>query len=101
MKNRVSFLIISSGTGKQRRFSIRRSLLYGVFFLCAVLFSVGVLGAWKYRENIDLNRKYLQLEAERAQLETVARKLEDIKTEESAVRDLLGIENVTLKDGND
>ncbi len=101
MKNRVSFLIITSGTGKQRRFSISRYFLYCVFFLCVVLFSVGVFGAWKFRENIDLNRKYLQLEAERVQLESVARNLEDIKAEESTVRDLLGIENVTLKDENE
>jgi len=35
------------------------------------------------------------------QLESVARNLEDIKAEESTVRDLLGIENVTLKDENE
>ena len=98
MKNRVSFLVITSGTGRQRRFSISRNLLYGMFLLLFLLVCAGGLGAWKYSENLELNRKYLQLQAEKVQLDAVSRNLKEIKAEESSVRDLLGIENVSMKE---
>lgn len=98
MKDRISFLVISSGTGKQRRFSINRKLLYGAFFLGLVFFCAGVLGTLKYRENIELNRKFLQLEAEKAQLEAASRSVEKIQQEQTSVRDLLGLESVSLND---
>lgn len=101
MKDRISFLVISSGTGKQRRFSINRKLLYSVFLLCLMLLVTGVLGALKYRENIQLNRKYLQLEAEKAQVAAASRSVEKIQKEASAVRSLLGLESVSLNGSDD
>ena len=100
VKNRITFLVIPSKSGKQKRYSISRSLLYGILGLCAVLLLSGIVGAWKYRENIRLQNQSELLEAEKAQLEAVNRTVEDIKRDEVAIRKLLGLEKVNGQQEN-
>jgi cell division protein FtsL len=97
MKNKVTFFIISSKTGKQRRFSINKKILYCMIISAVLLMCSGVIGAWKYRENIAIRKECLQLEAKKGQLETIARTVRDIKTDETHIGELLGLENIKQK----
>ena len=100
MKNRVSFLVISKA-GAQKRFSINRKLIYCIIILAIFLLGGGIIGAWKYRVNVSLEKKRLLLEAEKGQLEAVARTVKDIKSEETAIKKLLGLEDVEEKEGEE
>jgi hypothetical protein len=93
MKKKVTFVVITPKSGRQRRFSINRTLLYGMLVIGLGLLGSGVVGAWKYRENVLLEKQCLLLEAEKAQLEAIDRTVSEIKRDEVAVRKLLGLEN--------
>jgi cell division protein FtsL len=97
MKNRVTFIVITSKTGAQRRFSISKKLIYCIVILSILLLGSGIVGAWKYRVNVSLKKKSLLLEAEKGQLEAIARTVKDIKSEETAIRKLLGLEDIEEK----
>lgn len=97
MKNRVTFLVIAAKTGIPRRFSIHKSIIYCIVILTLLLLGSGIIGAWKYCENIALTKKCLQLEAEKGQLEAIARTVDDIQNEEAAIRNLLGLGNIEEK----
>jgi len=65
--------------------------------LSLCLLCTGIIGAWKYRENITLDKRCLLLEAEKAQLEAVSRTVHDIKTEEKSIRKMLGLDGSAQK----
>ncbi len=94
MKNRITFLIIASKSGKQRRFSVSKNLLLCIIVLALALLGGGIYGAWKYRENAALQKECMLLEAEKEQLEAVMRTVTDIKRDEVAIRKLLGLESM-------
>jgi len=93
MKGRITFLVITSKTGRQRRFSIHKSLIYCVILVSLFLVGSGVFGAMKYRENKLLKKKYVLLEAEKSKMEAVERTVKEIKTEEGVIRKLLGLDS--------
>lgn len=93
MKNRVTFLIISSKTGAQKSFSVNKGLLYAIVLFAIFLLGSGIIGVLKYMENISLKKESMLLEAKKQQLETVARTVQDIKHEEKAIKQLLGLED--------
>ena len=93
MKNRITFFVIASKTGIQRRFSINKNIICCIVILFLLLLGSGIIGAWKYRENVELKEKCLLLEAEKGQMEAVARTVKDVKSKEGAIRKLLGLEN--------
>jgi len=92
MKDRISFLIITTKTGIQKRFSINKYLLYFIILLSAVLLGSGIYGAWKYKENIAIQKKCQLLKAKKVQLEAIARTVKDIEKKESLVRQQLGLQ---------
>jgi H2-forming N5,N10-methylenetetrahydromethanopterin dehydrogenase-like enzyme len=94
MKNKFTFFVVSQLTGTQKRISINKQIIYCVIILAALLMCSGIFGAWKYRENIEIKKKCLLLEAEKARLEAVARTVKEINKDESTIRGLLGLENV-------
>lgn len=99
MKDRVTFLVITSKTGAQRRFSLRKNVIYCIIIIAGFLLGSGIIGAWKYRENASLQKKNMLLEAEKGQLEAVARAVKDIQNEEKGIRKLLGLENGEADEG--
>jgi len=101
MENNLSLLVVSSVTGEQRRYSINRYLLYGILFVLVMCFFVGVFGLYKYRENLELKKKYLLLDAEKEQLEVVVRNLKGIEEKRESVRELLGLEDVKINEDNE
>jgi hypothetical protein len=101
MENNISLLVVSSVTGQQRRYSINRYLVYGVLCVLLMCFFVGVFGLYKYRENLELKKGYLRLDAEKAQLEAVVRNLKGIEKEQESVRKLLGLENVQINEDSE
>jgi hypothetical protein len=101
MENNISLLVVSSVTGQQRRYSINRYLVYGVLCVLLMCFFVGAFGLYKYRENIELEKGYLRLDAEKAQLEAVVRNLKGIEKEQESVRKLLGLENVQINEDSE
>ena len=98
MKNRVTFVIISSKTGTQKSFSVNKGLLYAIVFFVLFLLGSGIIGVFKYRENIELKKESMLLEAKKQQLETVARTVQDIKHEEKTIKQLLGLEDAETGD---
>ena len=98
MENNISLLVVSSVTGEQRRYSINRYLVYGVLCVLLMCFFVGAFGFYKYRENLELRKKYHRIGAEKAQLEVVVRNLKGIEEEQKVVRKLLGLENVKINE---
>ena len=101
MENNISLLVVSSVTGEQRRYSINRYLVYGALSVLLMCFFVGVFGFYKYRENLELKKGYLRLDAEKAQLEAVVRNLKGIEKEQESVRKLLGLENVKINEDSE
>ena len=101
MGNNISLLVVSSVTGEQRRYSINRYLAYGVLCVLLMFFFVGAFGLYKYRDNLELKKKYLRLDAEKAQLEAVVRNLKGIEKEQKSVRKLLGLENVKINEDSE
>ena len=101
MENNISLLVVSSVTGEQRRYSINRYLVYGALCLLLMFFFVGAFGLYKYRDNLELKKEYLQLDAEKAQFEAVVRNLKGIEKEQESVRKLLGLENVKINEDNE
>jgi hypothetical protein len=102
VKGKLTFLIIRSRTGKRRRFSISKNFILCMALLSLVLLGSGIVGALKYKENLDLKRKCLRLEVEKNQLETVSRTVQELEKEEESVRKLLGLQagNASEKDGS-
>jgi len=92
MKDRISFLVITTKTGIQKRFSVNKYLLYLILLLFLVLLGSGILGAWKYKENIAIQKKCQLLKAKKVQLETIARTVKDIEKKEALVRQQLGLQ---------
>ena len=101
MENNISLLVVSSVTGEQRRYSINRYLIYGLLLLLLMCFFVGAFGLYKYRENFELKKEYLLLDAEKEQLEVVVRNLKAIEEEQESVRELLGLENVKINEDSE
>ncbi len=101
MENNISLLVVSSVTGQQRRYSINRYLVYGVLCVLLMCFFVGAFGLYKYRENLELKKGYLRLDAEKAQLEAVVRNLKGIEKEQESVRKLLGLQNVQINEDSE
>lgn len=98
VKNTVTFVVLTSRPGAPRRFSVRKSFLYAAACVAAVLLAGGVLGAWKYRENTALRKELLLLEAEKARLEAVARTVGEIRNDEVAIKNLLGLEDPGIEE---
>ena len=101
MKNDISLLVVSAVTGEQQRYAINRYLVYGVLLVFLICFFVGVVGLYKYRENLELRKEYLRLDAEKAQLEAVVRNLKGIEGEQEAVRKFLGLGNVKINEASE
>ncbi len=93
MKNRFTFLIITSKAGVQKKFSISKYLVYCIIALFVFLLGSGLVGIWKYKENAALKKESLLLEAEKEQLKAVARTVQDIKSEQKDIKNMLGLEN--------
>jgi hypothetical protein len=97
MKNRITFLVITSRTGVQRRFSISKNILFCIIILLIFLLSSGIIGAWKYWENVSLKKEFILLKAEKRKIEAVTRTVKDIQREEKDIKQILGLENVDEK----
>jgi hypothetical protein len=92
MKGKLTFLIIRSRTGKRRRFSISKNFILCMALLSLVLLASGIVGAFKYKENLDLKKKCMRLEVEKNQLEAVTRTVQAIEKDEESIRKLLGLQ---------
>ena len=91
MKNRLTFLLIATRTGVQRRFSIDKKFFYLCILCLLVLLGAGSIGVWKAGENLELARKKDLLETEQQQMHTISKTVKIIEHEETAIQDLLGI----------
>ena len=91
MNGRLSFLVIEPETGGRRRFSVHAGILYTVVVVVLILLASGIIGMFKYRENIYLKNRCKLLEAEKNKMEAVARTVQDIEREETRVREMLGL----------
>ena len=98
MKGRLTFLVITSKTGTQRRFSLHKSILFFLALASLLLLASGIFGAMKYKENLLLRNKCKLLDAEKNKLEAVARTVQDIEREEHAVRKMLGLDTPAKKE---
>ena len=95
MKNRLTFLLITSKLGVQRRFSINRALFYFLVLCSILLICSGTIGGWKAGENLELSRTKIVLEAEQQHMQTIAKAVSEIEQQEIAMHDLLGIKDGT------
>jgi hypothetical protein len=91
MKNRLSFLLIATRTGVQRRFSIDKKIFYFFIFFLMLLIGGGAIGVWKASENLELSQAKDLLETEQQQMQTISKTIKVIEQEEIAIHDLLGI----------
>lgn len=67
--------------------------------LLLFLFTTGVVGVWKYRENEMLKKQYLLLNAEKERMEAIARTVQEIENEEREISALLGLTQNAEDDG--
>ncbi len=100
-KNRVTFLIITSKHGKQLRFSLSRYIISLFVIILVLLFGSGIVGTWKYHENMVLREKALMLEAEKNQLEAISRTVKHVKEKNSLIHELLGLDDTKIQQSQD
>lgn len=93
MKNRLTFLLIASRIGVQRRFSMNKKLFYLFILFLFLLLSAGTAGVWKANKNLELTQKKQLLETQERQMQTISSTVDTIEEEEIAIRDLLGIKD--------
>ena len=95
MKNRLTFLLIATRTGVQRRFMIDKKIFYFFIFFLMLLIGTGLVGAWKASENRGLSQEKALLETEQQQMHTISKTMQSIEQEEVEIQDLLGIRDNT------
>jgi hypothetical protein len=100
MKNRLSFVLITSRTGIQRRFSIDRRLLYCVIVFLLLLAAGGIAGARKSSENLALSRSKELLAGKIQHMQAVSKTVAAIEQEERAIRDHLGLNDTEQLPGS-
>ena len=93
MKNRLTFLLIASRIGVQRRFSMNKKIFYLFILFLLLLVGGGSVGVWKADENLKLTQKKQLLETQHRQMQTISSTVETIEQQEIAIRDLLGIKD--------
>jgi len=101
MKNRLSFLLITSRTGIQRHFSIDKRLLYLAIFFSLLLVGAGITGALRSAENLEMKQKQQLLAAEIQHMQTIAKTVAIIEQDERAIRDHLGLNNTEQPPGSE
>jgi len=92
MKGRLTFLFVMPKTGKKRQFSLHTSILYVLVIVSLMLLASGIIGMFKYQENIHLKNRCKLLEAEKNKMEAIARTVQDIEREEAVVKKMLGLD---------
>ena len=93
MKNRLTFLLIASRIGVQRRFSMNKKIFYLFILFLLLLVGGGSVGVWKSNENLELTQKKNLLETQQQQMQTITTTVKTIEQDEIAIRDLLGIKD--------
>jgi len=91
MKNKLTFLLIATRTGVQRRFSVDKKIFYVCVLCFILLIGGGSIGVWKASKNQELTRTKDLLETEQQQMQTISKTIKAIEQEEVAIHDLLGI----------
>ncbi len=95
MKNRLTFLLIATRTGVQRRFAIDKKIFLFLIIILLLLIGGGTIGVWKSSQNQELTRTRELLETKQQQMQTISKTVEIIEQEEIAIHDLLGIRDET------
>jgi len=93
MKNRLSFLLITSRTGIQRRFSIDKRLVFFLIFFLLLLAGGGIAGVLKTGENLELAREKELLATEIQHMQAIAKTVAAIEQDETAIREHLGLDD--------
>ena len=92
IKDNYTIFVSPPKAGKTRNFSFRKRTLYFLTFLL-FLFVIGdFIAILKYRESAKLKNENIQLKTEKEELEEVAQIVDEIKKEDSFIRDFLGLE---------
>lgn len=92
IKNNYTIFISPPKAGKTRHFSFRKRTLY-IIILLLLLFIIGdYIAILKYRESSNLKNENIQLKTEKEELEKIVQIVDEIKKEESFIRDFLGLE---------
>ncbi|MCX8043828.1 MAG: hypothetical protein N3B18_06865 [Desulfobacterota bacterium] len=97
MSGRVTFLVIMPNTGRQIRFSLHKSIIYIVCIMSILLLASGMIGMVKYQENIHLKNQCKLLAAEKNKMEAIARTVQDIERESTAIKNMLGLDAAAKK----
>ncbi|MEE9505117.1 MAG: M23 family metallopeptidase [Thermodesulfobacteriota bacterium] len=92
IKNNYTIFVSPPKAGKTRNFSFRKSTLYILIFLLFLFIIGDFIAIVKYRESAKLNNENIRLKTEKSKLEEVAQIVDEIKKEESFIRDFLGLE---------
>lgn len=92
IKDNYTVFVSPPSAGRTRHFSFRKRTLYFLIFLL-FLFVIGdLIAILKYYESAKVKKENLQLKTEKEELEEVAQIVDEIKKEESFIRDFLGLE---------
>ncbi|MBW1839883.1 MAG: hypothetical protein JRI49_08090, partial [Deltaproteobacteria bacterium] len=92
IKDNYTIFVSPPKAGKTRNFSFRKRTLYFLTLLL-FLFVIGdFIAILKYRESAKLKNENIQLKTEKEELEEVAQIVDEIKKEDSFIRDFLGLE---------
>lgn len=98
--NRYLIIISSSSSIKPPvRFSIHRSIVWLLGLVVMVLLAYGILGSIKYREESEIQVRYLELQREKAALAEANQVIPQIRQKEVVIRKFLGLEPNSLNSG--
>lgn len=92
IKNNYTIFVSPPNAGKTRNFSFRKSTLYILIFLLFLFIIGDFIAILKYRESANLKNENIQLKTEKEELEKIVQVVDEIKEEESFIRDFLGLE---------
>ncbi len=92
LKNYYTVFVTPPKTGRTKQFHFRKKTFY-VLILLLILFIIGdYIAILKYRESANLKKENAQLKGEKEELEKVTKVVDEIKKDESFIRDFLGLE---------
>ena len=93
LSNRYTIFISPPKAGKSRQLFLHKSVLWGAVLFLLIFIGGNAIAVFKYWESARLLEENKRLKAENQRLEGLTRIVEEIKKEESFIRDFLGLES--------
>jgi len=91
-KNHYTILISPPKAGRTKHFSLSKRFFYFSLIFLLILIIGNYIAVFKYQESTQLSKENTKLKAEKEEMEKVIQIIDQIKKEETFIRNFLGLE---------